>query len=48
MYAIRVFYEINRADGIRRVTPVPAFAEVPVGEGNLPDGNVEGARSDLS
>ena len=28
--------------------PVPAYAEVLVGEGNLPNGDVAGARADLS
>ncbi len=28
--------------------PVPAYAEVLVGEANVPDGDVEGARADLA
>jgi predicted nucleic acid-binding protein len=28
--------------------PVPAYAEALVGEGNFPDGDVEGARADLA
>lgn len=46
--AAREFYEENGTDSIRWVVPVPALAEVLVGEGNLPNGNVEGARADLA
>lgn len=42
------FYEENGGDQIRWVAPVPAFAEVLVGEGNLPNGDVDGARADLA
>lgn len=42
------FYEESGGDRIRRVVPVPALAEVLVGEGNLPDGDVDGARADLA
>lgn len=46
--ATKSFYEANGADSTRWVMPVPAYAEVLVGEGNLPNGNVAGARADLS
>ncbi|MEF8802558.1 MAG: PIN domain-containing protein [Halolamina sp.] len=42
------FYEASGGNLERWVIPVPAYAEVLVGEGNLPAGNVEGARSDLA
>jgi predicted nucleic acid-binding protein len=42
------FYEQNGADQIRWIAPVTAFAEVLVGEGDLPDGDVDGARADLA
>ena len=44
----REFYEENGGDQIRWVVPVPALAEVLVGEGNLPNGDVDGARADLA
>lgn len=44
----RQFYEENGGDLIRWVVPVPALAEVLVGEGNLPNGDVDGVRADLS
>lgn len=46
--ATRVFYEENGAANERWVIPLPALAEVLVGEGNLPDGDVDGARADLA
>ncbi|WP_458190547.1 PIN domain-containing protein [Haladaptatus sp. NG-WS-4] len=46
--ATKEFYEANGADNERWVMPVPAYAEVLVGEGNLPNGDVAGARADLS
>ena len=46
--ATREFYEKNGGDEIQWVAPTPAFAEVLVGEGNLPDGDVDGARADLA
>lgn len=46
--ASREFYEENGTDSIRWVVPVPALAKVLVGEGNLPNGDVEGARADLA
>jgi predicted nucleic acid-binding protein len=46
--ATREFYEENGGDGVRWVAPAPAFAEVLVGEGNLPNGDVDGARADLA
>lgn len=44
----REFYEENGDNETRWVAPVPALAEVLVGEGNLPDGDVDGARADLA
>ena len=44
----REFYEEHGGEEIRWVAPVPAFAEALVGEGNLPSGNVDGARTDLA
>jgi predicted nucleic acid-binding protein len=46
--ATRDFYEANGAEDERWVMPVPAYAEALVGEGNLPDGDVTGARAALS
>lgn len=46
--ATREFYEANGGDSERWVMPVPAYAEVLVGEGNFPDGDVERARADLA
>ncbi|QLH81044.1 PIN domain-containing protein [Halosimplex pelagicum] len=46
--ATREFYESNGAENERWVMPVPAYAEALVGEGNLPNGDVAGARGDLS
>lgn len=46
--ATKAFYEANGADRQRWVMPVPAYAEALVGEGNLPNGDVAGAREDLS
>lgn len=46
--ATKEFYEASGADERRWVIPVPAYAEVLVGEGNLPNGDVDGARVDLS
>lgn len=42
------FYEANGAENERWVMPVPAYAEALVGEGNLPNGDIDGARADLS
>lgn len=44
----RDFYESAGGDDVRWVMPVPAYAEVLVGEGNLPNGDVDGARAALS
>lgn len=44
----REFYEEHGGEEIRWVAPVPALAEVLVGEGNLPNGDVDGARADLT
>lgn len=44
----RTFYEKNGGDDIRWVAPLPAFAEVLVGEGNLSDGDIDDARADLA
>ena len=46
--ATKEFYEANGAENERWVMPVPAYAEVLVGEGNLPNGDVAGARADLA
>ncbi len=46
--ATKEFYEENGANDERWVMPVPAYAEVLVGEGNLPNGDVAGARADLA
>ena len=46
--ATREFYEEHGAEEIRWVAPVPALAEVIVGEGNLPSGNADEARRDLA
>jgi predicted nucleic acid-binding protein len=46
--ATREFYEANGAADERWVMPVPAYAEALVGEGNLPNGDVAGARDALS
>lgn len=45
--ATRQFYADNGGDQIRWTVPVPALAAVLVGEGNLPNGDVDGARADL-
>lgn len=44
----RAFYEANGGENEQWVVPVPAYAEVLVGEGNRPNGNIAGARADLS
>ena len=44
----KAFYEANGGTNERWVMPVPAYAEVLVGEGNLPNGNVADARAALS
>jgi predicted nucleic acid-binding protein len=46
--ATKEFYEANGAENERWVMPVPAYAEALVGEGNIPNGDVAGARADLS
>ena len=46
--ATKEFYEANGAENERWLMPVPAYAEVLVGEGNLPNGDVAGARADLA
>jgi predicted nucleic acid-binding protein len=46
--ATKEFYEGNGGDSERWVMPVPAYAEALVGEGNFPDGNIEGAQADLA
>lgn len=45
--ATREFYEANGGESVRWVVPVPALAEVLVGEGNFPDGDVDGTRAAL-
>ena len=46
--ATREFYEDNGGAETRWIVPVQAFAEVLVGEGTLPNGDVDGARADLA
>ena len=46
--ATREFYEANGGETEQWVTPVPAYAEVLVGEGNRPDGDVARTRAALS
>jgi len=46
--ATREFYHANGGADTRWITPVPALAELLVGEGNLPNGDVDGARADLA
>jgi len=46
--ATKEFYETAGAENERWVMPVPAYAEALVGEGNFPNGDVAGARADLS
>jgi predicted nucleic acid-binding protein len=46
--ATKEFYEANGGAEERWVVPVPAYAEVLVGEGNLPNGDVDGARAALA
>ncbi len=46
--ATRKFYEKHGGEEIRWIAPVPALAEVLVGEGNLANGDVDGARADLA
>jgi predicted nucleic acid-binding protein len=46
--ATRECYEVNGGADTRWVVPVPALAEALVGEGNLPKGDVDGARADLA
>lgn len=42
MESTRAFYEDNDGDEVRWIAPVPALAEVLVGEGTLPNGDVDG------
>ncbi|WP_226022904.1 PIN domain-containing protein [Halomicrobium salinisoli] len=44
----REFYEANGGEAEHWVIPVPAYAEILVGEGNLPDGDVAATRAALS
>ena len=46
--ATREFFEANGGAETRWIVPVPSLAEVLVGEGNLPVGDVDGARADLA
>ncbi|GAB3417042.1 hypothetical protein GCM10027435_15280 [Haloparvum alkalitolerans] len=46
--ATKTYYEENGGESEDWVIPVPAYAEVLVGEGNLPNGDVAQARIDLS
>lgn len=42
------FYEAHGGTDGRWIIPAPAYAEVIVGVGNLPDGNVQAAIADLA
>lgn len=44
----RTFYTENGGAETHWVVPVPALAEVLVGEGNLPNGDIDSARADLA
>nr|WP_254766165.1 PIN domain-containing protein [Salinilacihabitans rarus] len=44
----REFYERSGGSDTQWIIPVPALTEVLVGAGNLPDGDVDGVRSDLT
>ena len=46
--ATKEFYEANGGKSERWVMPAPVYAEALVGEGNFPDGDVEGIRADLA
>jgi len=46
--ATKEFYEASGGENERWVMPVPAYTEALIGEGNLPNGDVAGARADLS
>lgn len=46
--ATKNFYETNGGDDERWIIPVPAYAEVLVGVGNAPDGNVAKALDSLT
>lgn len=46
--ATRAFYETHGGSETRWIIPVPALAEVLVGEGNLPNGDVDGVRGALA
>lgn len=46
--ATREFYEESGGADVRWIVPVPSFVEVLVGEGNLPNGDIAGARADLA
>lgn len=46
--ATRDFYERNGGADVRWMLPTPALAEILVGEGNLPNGDVDGVRTDLA
>jgi predicted nucleic acid-binding protein len=42
------YYEANGGETEQWVIPVPAYAEALAGEGNIPDGDIEGVRTALS
>lgn len=46
--ATKKFYETHGGESVRWVMPAPAYAETLVGEGNFPDGDVDGARAALA
>ena len=45
--ATKPFYEANGSDSEQWVIPIPAYAEVVVGAGNIPEGDVDDVRSAL-
>lgn len=44
----REFYEQHGGANTRWIVPIPALAEILVGEGNLPGGDVDSVRADLA
>lgn len=44
----REFYDRSGGSDVRWIIPVPALTEVLVGAGDLPDGDVDGVRTDLT
>jgi predicted nucleic acid-binding protein len=44
----KTYYRNHGGPNERWIVPVPAYTEVLVGEGNLPDGDVAGVQADLA